>query len=135
MEASSGRRLLDPLGQGTREKDCSFGRQGLAPLVFTIQCRPTVSIKWYPYKESKLYIRELPRLVQLRRQFSETPGNRSSSNSSSRAHCQAQGNLSVNSTKGPQQAQGNLLRGKIHLKLISEFKGSLKMQCSKTKEE
>ena len=58
MEVSSRRRLLDPLGHG--RKDCSLARQGLAPLSFTIQCQPTASKKWYPFKETEHYIREFP---------------------------------------------------------------------------
>ena len=45
---------------GHKKKDCSFGRQGFTPLLFTIQCRPIASKKWYPCKETTLYIREFP---------------------------------------------------------------------------
>ena len=32
---------------GQKKRDCSFGGRGLTPLLFTIQCRPTASKKWY----------------------------------------------------------------------------------------
>ena len=35
---------------GHQKRDCSFGRQGLTPLLFTIQCRPTASKKRYSLK-------------------------------------------------------------------------------------
>ena len=61
-------------------------------------------------KETKLYVREFPRLVQLRRWFSKMLGNyhsSSSNSSSSMARSQAQGNLQRSSTRAHKQAQEN----------------------------
>ena len=52
---------------GHKKRDCSFGRQGLTPLMFTIQWWPIASNKWYPREEIQLETRDSPRLDQPRR--------------------------------------------------------------------
>ena len=37
-----------------QEKRLQFGRQGLTPLLITIQCRPTAFESWYTREETKL---------------------------------------------------------------------------------
>ena len=85
MEASSGRRLLDPLGQGIRK-----GIAALADKVsrhycsrFSADCiKKVVSLKG-----TELCIKDSPRLGPLRRWFSKMSANEgSSSHSSSRTH-------------------------------------------------
>ena len=71
MEASSGRRLLHPLGKGTRTGTAVLTEKVSRHNLFAIQCRPIASNKWYPWKETQLYIRDIPRFGPLRRQFSK----------------------------------------------------------------
>ena len=99
-------RLLDPLWPGHKNKDCSCSRQGLTPVSSSIQCQPTASKKWYAFKESKFCIKEFPRLVLFRRQYSKMPVSRSSS-----------------TIKVHHLAAGDRLRKKTHLKVDLRLQG------------
>ena len=111
--------------------------------MFTIQCTPTASNKWYPREETKLEVRDSPTLHAW-----------ASSEDSSEECLEIEATAAARYTKRPretacgatpkanqqapntQEVHGNPLRRKSMIfKLNSEFKEPHKMQCLKIKEE
>ena len=112
-------RTLSTVSTSPKHKKCSFGRQGLTPLLFTIQCRPTASKKWYPYK------------TYFSAESFHVSFNSKDSSQRRLGIAAAAAAAARHTIKHRETCCG----GKSILKLISEIKGSHKMQCSKTMEE
>ena len=60
MEASSRRRLLDPLGQGTTERIAVLADKVSRHCPLRFSASRLHEKKWYPFKETLLYIRGFP---------------------------------------------------------------------------
>ena len=57
-----------------KKGDCSHGKQGVTPCLFTIKCWPIASKKWYAREETQICMTDSPRLGPLQRWFSTAVG-------------------------------------------------------------
>ena len=134
VEILSGRRLLDPLSQGTRKGTDILADKGLAPLFFTIQCRRGIR-QW---REN--FVSKTLHASACTENNSQKCLELTATAAAARHHGEHRDTCSGAKPWQPQQIQQreyrDLLRKReIHSKLISEFKEFHKMQYLKIKKD